>query len=93
MMELKIVELFLQPSNLLSVCHHVGVTAVQLSHDLVDDELRVATDVKPLDPEPGGDAQVVDECLFCHIVGHAEVQSNYVTETISLWGDQYDASP
>jgi hypothetical protein len=60
---------------------------------LVDDELRGTTDVKPLNPELGGDAQAIDRCLvFCHIVGHAEVQSNYIEESISLRGDQYNAS-
>jgi hypothetical protein len=74
MMELKIVKLFLQPPNLLSICHHERVMAVRLSHDLVDDELRVTVDVKPLNPEFSGDAHAVDECLvFCHIVGHIEV--------------------
>jgi hypothetical protein len=61
---------------------------------LVDDELRVAADVKPLNPEFGGDAQAVDQCLiFCHIVGCEEVQSNHIEESISLTRDQYDASP
>jgi hypothetical protein len=55
-MELETVELFLQPSNLLSICCYVGVVAVRLSHDLVEDELRVTMDVKPLNPELGGDA-------------------------------------
>jgi hypothetical protein len=55
---------------------------------LVDDELRVIIDVKPLNPELGGDAQAVDKCLvFHHIVGHEEVQSNYIEESISLRGD------
>jgi hypothetical protein len=74
MMELEIIKLFLQPPNLLSICHHARVMAVRLSHDLVDDELRVTVDMKPLNPEFSGDAQAVDECLvFCHIVGHIEV--------------------
>jgi hypothetical protein len=54
-MKLKTIEL-LQFSNLLSVCCHAGVTAVRLPHDMVDNELRVSTNVKPLNPEPGGDA-------------------------------------
>jgi hypothetical protein len=38
-------------------------------HDLVDNELRVATDVEPLDPDLGGDVQAIDESLiFRHIV-------------------------
>jgi hypothetical protein len=56
MMELEIIELFLQAPNLLSTCHDAGVTTVQLSHDLVDDELKVVVDVQPLNPEPGGEA-------------------------------------
>jgi hypothetical protein len=81
MMELKIVKLFLQPSNLLLVCRHAGVVAVRLSHDWVDDELRVTADVWPLNPELGSDAHVINECLvFCHIVSHVEVQSNYIEE-------------
>jgi hypothetical protein len=88
MMELEAVELLLQPPNLLSVCRHAGVTVVQLSDDLADDELRVIADVKLLNPELGGDSQVVDECLiFCYIVGHVEVWLNYVEEPISLRGD------
>jgi hypothetical protein len=48
---------------------------------LVDDELKVTVDVKLLDLEFSGDARAVDEChVFHHIVGHAEVQSNYVEE-------------
>jgi hypothetical protein len=51
-------------------------------------------DVKPLNPELGSDAHDIDECLvFCHIVGHVEVQLNYIEDPISLRGDQYYASP
>jgi hypothetical protein len=75
-------------SNLLSKCRHAGVTVVSLSYDMVDDELRVIADLKPLDPMLGGNAQGVDESLVLrHIVGHAEVQSNYIKESISLRGD------
>jgi hypothetical protein len=35
-MELETIELVLQLPNLLLVCHHEGVVAVRLSHDLVD---------------------------------------------------------
>jgi hypothetical protein len=54
-MELKAIELFLQHPNLLSICRHVGVATVQLSHHLVDDEIRVTVDVKSLNPEFGSD--------------------------------------
>jgi hypothetical protein len=67
------------------VCRHVGVVTVRLPHDLVDGELRVIVDVKPLNPKLGSDAQPIDECLiFCHIVCHAEVQSNHVEEQSPL---------
>jgi hypothetical protein len=50
MVELETIELLLQLPNLLPVCHHAGVVTVWLSHDLVDDELRVIMDVKLLNP-------------------------------------------
>jgi hypothetical protein len=40
-MKFKTIELILKLSYLLTVCHHVRVTAIRLPHDLVDDELRV----------------------------------------------------
>jgi hypothetical protein len=93
MMKLKTIELFQFP-NRLSECCHVGVMTVRLPHDLFDNELRVATDVKLLNPKLDGDAQTVDECLvFCHIVGCAEVYSNHVEEPVFLRGDQNYASP
>jgi hypothetical protein len=74
MLELKAIDLLLQLSNLLPVCSHTGVAIVQLSRNLIDDELRVSADVKPLNPKFGGDAQTVDQCLVLHpIVGGAEV--------------------
>jgi hypothetical protein len=56
MMNFKTVKLLIKLSYLLEVCHHAGVATIQLPHDLVDDELRAAMDVKSLDPELGGDA-------------------------------------
>jgi hypothetical protein len=51
-----------------------GVTVVRLPHDLVDNKLRVAVNVKPLDIELNGNAQTIDEGLiFYHVVCHAEV--------------------
>jgi hypothetical protein len=80
------VKLLFKLSYLLLVYRHAGVMAIRLPHDLVDDELRVTTEVKPLDPELDGDAQTVDVgIIFHHIVCHAEMQSNYV-ESISLRG-------
>jgi hypothetical protein len=61
---------------------------------LADDKFRVTADVEPLNPELGGDGQAVDKFLVLyHIVSCMEVQLNYVEESISLRGDQYDASP
>jgi hypothetical protein len=51
MLKFKTIELLLKLSYLLAVCHHAEVVAIRLHHDLVDDELRVIMDVKPLDPQ------------------------------------------
>jgi hypothetical protein len=60
---------------------------------LIDDELRVSTDVKPLNPKFGGDVQAIDQGLVLHhIIGSAEVQSNNIKESISLRRDQHYAS-
>jgi hypothetical protein len=72
--KLETVKFFFPLSYLLPVCGHVGVTTVQLSHNLIDDKFRVSTNIKLLNPKPGGDLQTVDQCLiFCHSVGDAEV--------------------
>jgi hypothetical protein len=74
MVELEAVELLLQVSNLLEVCSHEWVTIVWLSHNLIDDELRVSTDVKLLNPKFSCNAQSVDQCLVVHhIVSGMEV--------------------
>jgi hypothetical protein len=94
MMKFETIEILLELSYLLTICHHARVTAVWLSNDLVDDKLWVTTDVKPLDPKLSGDAQVVDDGLILHhIVCYAKMQSNHVEEMISLGGDQHNASP
>jgi hypothetical protein len=50
---------------------------------MVDNELRVATDVKPLDLELGSDVQaIVEGLVFCHIICRTERQSNHVEELI-----------
>jgi hypothetical protein len=56
MKKLETIEFFLQPSYLMPVGRHAGVTTVRLSHYLIDDKFRVSTDVKLLNPEFGGDA-------------------------------------
>jgi hypothetical protein len=74
MVELKTVEFSLQLSYLLPVRSQARVMTVQLPHDLFDDELRVSTDIKPLNPKLGSDAQTVDQrLLFYHVVGGVEV--------------------
>jgi hypothetical protein len=84
----------LKLSYLLMICHHVGVVTVRFPHDLIDDELSVAADVKPLDPDLGGDVHAIDEGLIlCHIVCCTEMPSKHVEELISLGGDQHKASP
>jgi hypothetical protein len=56
MMKLKTIEFLLQRSHLLSVSRHAGITTVRLSHYLIDDELRVSSNIKLLNPEFGSDA-------------------------------------
>jgi hypothetical protein len=93
-MKFETIEILHKLSKLLSVCHRARVMTIQLPHDLVDDELRVTTDVKPLDPELGGDAQAVDKVLILrHIVGRMEIHSNHIEESIFLGGDKHNASP
>jgi hypothetical protein len=94
MMKFKSIELLFKLSYLLMVCCHAGVMTIRLPHDLVDDELGVATDVKPLDPELDGDVEAVDKGLVPrHIVCGMEIQSNHIEESISLGGDRNNASP
>ena len=46
---------------------------------MVDDQLGVAPDVKPLDTQLDGDAQAIDECLILsHIIGGGKMDANYV---------------
>jgi hypothetical protein len=61
---------------------------------LIDDDLSVFADVKPLNPEFIGDAQTIDQgVILCHIIGSMEVQLNNVKESISFRRDQHYASP
>jgi hypothetical protein len=68
MMKLKIIEFSLQPPYLLPVCHHAGVTIVRLSHYLINDELRVSTDVKPLNPKFGREARLLARASYFTIL-------------------------
>jgi hypothetical protein len=47
--ELEPVELVLQAPNLIAIGFHLRVAAVGVLHDLVNDELRVATSVEASD--------------------------------------------
>jgi hypothetical protein len=94
MMKFKTIELLLMLSYLLAISCHVGITSVQFPHDLVDNELRFTTDVKPLDPKNGSDAQAVEEGLiFCHIVYCVEMLLNHMEESISHGGGGIRMTP
>jgi hypothetical protein len=50
--------------------------------------------VTSLHPKLSDDASIANEGLiFHHIVCHTEMQPNYMEESISLGGDQNNASP
>jgi hypothetical protein len=55
MVEFETIKFLLQLPDLLSICNHARVMTVQLSHELIDDEFRVSTDVKPLHSKFSGD--------------------------------------
>jgi hypothetical protein len=54
--ELKAVKLVLEALHLLAVGFHLGVTAAQALHDLIDHELGVALNIKVSDPELDGNS-------------------------------------
>ena len=54
--EFEAVESVLHPSNFLTVCLHLSVVAARLLHDLVDDQLGVASDVETSDAQLDGDS-------------------------------------
>jgi len=69
MVKLEAIEFFLQAPECFAVCVHLGVMAARLFHDLVDDESRVASDVKPFDPKLDRDVETIDEGLvLCRVV-------------------------
>jgi hypothetical protein len=59
MMKLEAVELALQISYGLAVCHHLWVHAVLVLHDLIHNQLKVSPDLKVLDPEFDSDSETV----------------------------------
>jgi hypothetical protein len=76
MVKLKTVEFYFHPCHFLPVGHHAGIATVQLSHFLIDNEVRVSMDVKPQNPELGSNVRAVDQGLILgHIIGSAEVHS------------------
>ena len=79
MIELETVELVLQLADFSATCCHLGIVATRLFHDLVDDQLGVALNIKPSDTQLDGNAQAIDERLiFGHIVGEGEMDVNHV---------------
>jgi hypothetical protein len=69
MMQFDPLEFVLELAHLLAVCCHEGALARGLLHDLVDNQLRVTTDVEPCGTELDGDAESVDEGLvLCGVV-------------------------
>ena len=56
MIELEAIEFVLQPSDFLVVCLHLGIMAARLVHDLVDDQLGVASDVETSDAQLDSDS-------------------------------------
>jgi len=66
MMQFNPLELVLELAYLLAICCHERALIGGLLHDLVDDQLRVATDIEPCSTELDGDAQSVDEGLIFH---------------------------
>jgi hypothetical protein len=61
--ELEAVKLVLEAPHFLAIGFHLGVAAARALHDLIDDELGVASNVKVSDPELDGNSQPRDECL------------------------------
>ena len=56
LIELETIELVHQLVDFSAICSHLSTVAAQLLHDLVDDQLGVTLDVKPLDTQLDGDA-------------------------------------
>jgi hypothetical protein len=77
--EFEAVKLVLQLVHFSVVCSHLGAVVARLLHDLVDDELRVAPNVQPSDPQLNGDVQAIKECsILGHIVRGREMKVNHV---------------
>jgi hypothetical protein len=61
MMKLEAVELALQISYSLTLCHLLRVHVVFVLHDLIYDQLRVTPYLEALDPEFGSNSETVDQ--------------------------------
>jgi hypothetical protein len=61
--ELEAVKIVLEAPHLLAIGFHLGITAARALHDLIDDELGVASNIKVLDPELDGNSQPYNERL------------------------------
>jgi len=57
------VELFLQAPDCFAIRVHLGIVTARLFHDMVNDESRVASDVKPFDPKLDRDMETIDKGL------------------------------
>jgi len=67
--KLEAVEFFLQASDRFAVRVHLGIMAARLFHDLVNDESRIASDLKPFNPKLDHDVETIDKRLvLCCIV-------------------------
>ena len=63
-MQLDSWEFVLELAHLLAVCCHEGDFIGGLLHDLIDDQLRVTTNVESRSTKFNGDAESVDEGLI-----------------------------
>ena len=62
-MQLDSLELVLKLAHRLVVCYHEGAFAGGLLHDLINDQLRVTTNVESRSTKFEGDAESIDEGL------------------------------
>jgi hypothetical protein len=63
-------ELSLQISHGLAICHHLRVNTVLVLHDLSHDQFRVAPNLEMLDPELASDPETVDQGF---VLSHPEI--------------------
>ena len=63
MMQFDPLEFVLELAHLLAICYHKRALVGGLLHDLVDDQLRVSTDIQSHGAKLDGDAQSIDEGL------------------------------